>query len=89
MSAYTAIVAEIEALVARRRLSYEVWTIGVTGDPDRRRAEHENSGKDTQRWHQWDDLTALEARTVELRFLNMHMQGGSGGPSDADYVYVF
>lgn len=89
MSSQATIIAAIDSLVANRNRPYETWTIGVTDSPDRRRDEHRNSGKDTQWWRHWNADTEMDARAVEQHFLNKRMQGGTGGPGRADYVYVF
>lgn len=83
-----AIINAIDALVVTPIL-YKTWTIGVTDDLDRRRAEHKRDGKKTSRWRYWNADTERDARAVERHFLARGMQGGSGGAGQADYVYVF
>lgn len=71
----------IENLVS----DYSIWTIGVTDDLVRRKREHGNPAH----WHQWDADTETVARAVEKHFLDKGMKGGTGGPGQADYVYIF
>lgn len=84
------IISEIERLT---RGQYEEWTIGVTDNPDRRRAEHEeeddDDGKRTSRWRDWYADTEDDARDVEEYFIDKGMQGGTGGQGQADFVYIF
>lgn len=77
--------ANIKAAIETIVTDYTIWTIGVTDDPSRRRAEHGNP----THWHQWDADTEQAARNVEAHFLAKGMKGGPGGLGRADYVYIF
>jgi len=82
MSTESGIKAAIEQIVNGR---YSAWTVGVTDNPGRRRAEH----GDPNAWHCWDADSETVARNVENYFLDKGMKGGSGGQGRADYVYIF
>jgi len=64
---------------------YEIWTIGITDDPDRRKKEH----GDPKNWHQWEADTEEIARNVEKHFIVKGMQGASGGGDTPNFVYIF
>ena len=81
MASESAIKASIEAIISVP----SNWTIGVTDDPTRRKAEHGNPSG----WRQWDADTETAARNVESYFIAKGMKGGSGGSGRADYVYIF
>ena len=68
---------------------YEYWTIGVTNDLNRRKAEHINDGENVKHWRGWPADTENIARTVEKYFLDRGMQGGSGGGTRPNRVYIF
>ena len=77
--------SQIQALIEGRVSTYAVWTIGVTDSPTTRKAAHGNP----IRWYQWNADTEQAARNVEAHFIGKGMQGGTGGPGKADYVYIF
>lgn len=77
--------AEIKAAIEGKVTTYSLWTIGVTDDPVRRKAEHGNP----QYWAQWKADSETAARNVEKHFLDKGMKGGGGGGGTADYVYIF
>ena len=77
--------SEIKSAIERIVSHYSVWTIGVTDNPARRKAEHGNPSV----WHNWDADTETAARNVEKYFLDKGMKGGGGGAGRADYVYIF
>lgn len=81
MASESAIKAAIEAII----MAPSNWTIGVTDNPTRRKAEHGNPSN----WHQWDADTETAARNVESYFKAKGMKGGPGGLGRADYVYIF
>jgi len=66
-----------------------IWTIGITDDPVRRKAEHDGQGNDTKHWKDWKADTETIARSVEKQFLDKGMKGGTGGGEHPTYVYVF
>jgi len=75
------IIDEIEKHVK----DYEVWTIGITDDPDRRKGEHDNPTV----WYHWKADTEKIARDVEKHFLDLGMKGATGGGENPNYVYIF
>lgn len=68
---------------------YKIYTIGITDDPDRRKSEHENDGKNVKFWKQWEADSETVARNVEKYFLDKGMKGGTGGDTRGKHVYVF
>jgi hypothetical protein len=68
--------------------NYNLWTIGITDDPTRRKAEHESEGK-VMGWRDWKADTETIARNVERYFLAKGMKGGTGGGEHPTYVYIF
>ena len=64
---------------------YSIWTIGITDDPDRRKAEHKNPTY----WMQWRADTDTMARNVEKYFKDKGMKGDVGGGKTPNYVYIF
>jgi len=80
----------MKAIEAKRGTSaYSAWVIGVTDDPNRRRKEHEDEGRDTRYWTHWKADAETIARVVEMYFLEKGMKGGSGGGAHPAYVYIF
>ena len=77
--------ATIKTAIEKKVRTYASWTIGVTDDLTRRRAEHGNPSP----WHEWDADTETVARNVEAYFIAKGMKGGAGGGGRADYVYIF
>ena len=65
--------------------TYSSWTIGITADPNDRRAEHGNP----EHWKQWKADSETIARKVEEYFLDKGMKGGAGGGENPTYVYIF
>ena len=81
------IIEEIEEYVDS---NYESWRIGITDNPDRRKREHHRDGKDTSMWRHWNAGSDDSARSIELHFQVLGMDGeGGGGDEDSTYVYVF
>jgi hypothetical protein len=68
---------------------YSIWTIGITDDPERRRAEHDNAHDNTKYWMHWKADTETIARNVEKYFLDKGMKGSTGGGEHPIYVYIF
>ncbi len=58
MASETEIKAAIERVIKDK---YSIWTIGVSDNPNRRRAEHRNP----KSWIQWNADTEQAARNVE------------------------
>jgi hypothetical protein len=80
LPAVSEIIAEIERIVR----VYPAWSIGVTGDPDRLRKEHNHIA-----WHCWDAALESTARTVEVYFLKKGMNSAPGSGVNLRYVYIF
>lgn len=78
---------DIEIILRKVILSgdYSLWTIGVTDDPARRRAEH----GDPPKWQHWEADTKTTAINIERYFLEKGMESAGGGPGSSDYVYIF
>lgn len=69
-----------------------IWTIGITDDPERRKADLDRQDENTKHWKDWKADTETIARNVEKHFLDKGMNVGTGG-ADATiaptFVYVF
>ena len=42
--------SELKTAIGLGIADYKIWTIGITEDPKRRKAEHEAEGKDVTYW---------------------------------------
>ena len=73
----------------RGSTSYSSWTVGVTDDPETRKQQHENDGKNVTYWKHWKTDSEQISRDVESHFLDKGMKGGGGGQGKAGYVYIF
>ena len=71
--------------IARGGLGYEAWTIGITDDPGRRKAEHGNPAS----WRSWQADSELTARRVEQGCRDQGMKGSPGGGTAPTSVYNF
>jgi hypothetical protein len=78
-----------QAIEQKTGKNYNIWTIGITDDPGRRKAEHDAKGENTKSWKEWKADTETIARDVEEYFLAKGMKGGIGGGEHPTYVYVF
>jgi hypothetical protein len=81
--------SEIVQAIEQSVTDYKLWTIGITDDPVRRKAEHESKGENTKYWKEWEADSEAIARNVESYFLNKGMKGGTGGGEHPTYVYIF
>ena len=81
MASESAIKVAIEAIIT----APSNWTIGVTDNPSRRKAEHGNPSN----WHQWKADTETAARNVESYFIAKGMKGEVGGGFTPTWVYIF
>ena len=79
------IIREIEGKVK----TYNLWTIGITADPEQRKSQHKSDGENVTSWRQWRADTEQQARNVEKHFLDKGMKGGGGGGQHPTYVYIF
>ena len=68
---------------------YSSWTIGITNDAERRAHEHASRGEDVSRSTYWNAGDERSARRIESHFLDLGMQGDTGGGTNPIYVYVF
>ena len=82
MASESAIKAAIEAKV----FHYSAWTIGVTDNPERRRAEHGNPNV----WYHWEANSEQVARNVEAYFLDkgMNLFWISERPTSVLYLFI-
>jgi len=77
--------SEIIAAIEKRVKTYSAWTIGITDDPERRKAEHDHP----KYWQHWKADSEAIARSVEKYFLDKGMKGAPGGGENPNYVYIF
>jgi hypothetical protein len=66
-----------------------IWIIGITNDPERRKSEHQADGKHVNFWKHWRADSESIARDVEKHFLDKGMKGGGGGGDNPRYIYIF
>ena len=66
-------------------MGYEAWTIGITDQPGRSRAERGNPAS----WRSWQADSEFTARRVEQGCRDQGMKGSPGGGTAATYVYIF
>ena len=71
--------------VASGGLGYAAWTIGITDDPGRSRAEHGNPVG----WRSWQADSEPTTRLIEQTFRDQGMKGSPAGGSAPTYVYIF
>ena len=64
---------------------YSSWTIGVTNNPERQKAEQGNPEK----WYHWETIGEPIARNIEKHFLDKGMKAATGGGDNPNYVYIF
>jgi len=77
--------SEIIAAIEAQAEDYSYWLIGITGDPDRRKTEHNNP----RSWKHWRADSETVARAVEKHFLDAGMNGAAGGNERRpNYVYI-
>ena len=68
---------------------YPSWYIGITDDPDERKADHKSKGVDVSYWRSWPADSESIARRVERHFLDLGMRGDTGGGKTPKYVYIY
>lgn len=66
-------------------VDYEHWYVGITGDPDRREREHGTRNV----WRAWKADSVKDSRVLEKHFLDLGMNGNTGGGINAQYIYVY
>jgi hypothetical protein len=81
--------SEIIQAISLGKTKYEIWTIGITDDPERRKSEHEAQDENVKYWKDWKADTETIARNVEKYFLDKGMKGSTGGGEHPTYVYIF
>lgn len=71
-----------------KKVDYEIWTIGITNNPERRKGEH---GKEhnVKYWRDWKADSENDAREIENHFQDKRVKGGGGGGENPTYVYIF
>jgi hypothetical protein len=83
------IVYVIDYTVRESRSTYSDWRIGITDDPSGRRKRHQDEGRDTRLWKQWEADSETSARSVEAYFIGKGMKGGVDGDTSGSFVYIF
>lgn len=83
------IVYAIDSTVRASLSTYSDWRIGITGDPLGRRKRHQDEGRDTRLWKQWEADSEADARSVEAYFIDKGMKGGVDGDTNGNFVYIF
>lgn len=83
------IVYAIDYTVRESHSTYSDWRIGITDDPSGRRKRHQDEGRDTQLWKQWEADSETDAKSVEAYFIGKGMKGGVDGNTNGNFVYVF
>ena len=68
---------------------YRYWYIGITDNPDERKASHKGKGVDVAHWRSWPASTEDIARRVESHFQRQGMKGDTGGGKTPKYVYIY
>ena len=74
----------LDSIEKLTRLYYSEWSIGVTDDPGKSRAEHLNPDS----WYYWGTETEQQARKMEKYFLDKGMRS-EGLSGKAFYIYIF
>jgi len=83
------IVYVIDYTVRESRSTYSDWRIGITDDPLGKNKQHQDEGRDTRLWKQWEADSETDAKSVEAYFIGKGMKGGDEGDTNGNFVYVF
>ncbi len=83
------IVYEIDSTVRASHSDYSDWRIGVTDDPLGRRKRHQDEGRYTRLWKQWEADGETDARSVEAYFVDKGMKSGVDWDTNGNFVYIF
>jgi hypothetical protein len=83
------IVYKIDSAVRASRSTYSDWRIGITNDPLRSRKRHQDDGRDTRLWKQWEADSESDARSVEAYFVGKGMKNGADWDTKGNSVYIF
>ena len=84
------IIQEIEDYVNKCGGSFSSWYIGIAEDPRDRLFNEHNVNERNGNWIFWPTSSSATARNIERYFLDLGMDGGSGGGdhlSKAVYCY--
>jgi hypothetical protein len=83
------IVYEIDSAVRSSHSDYSDWRIGTTDDPLGSRKRHQDEGRDTRLWKQWEAESEADARSVEAYFVDKGMKTGADWDTKGNSVYIF
>jgi hypothetical protein len=83
------IVYAIDSTVRASHSTYSDWKIGMTDDPLARNRRHQEDGRDTRLWKQWEADSEADAKSVEAYFIDKGMKGGTDGDTNGSFVYIF
>lgn len=78
-----------QRISSAKKKDYSIWTIGITDNPKERKEQHKNEGKDVQFWLEWKTESEADARDIEKYFISKGVNGGTGGITNATFVYIF
>ncbi len=82
-------VYEIDSTVRASHSAYSDWRIGIADDPLDRRKRHQDEGRDTRLWKQWEAESEADARSVEAYFVDKGMKSGVDRDTKGSSVYIF
>ena len=83
------IVYAIDSTVRASQSDCSDWRIGVTDDPVGRRKRHQDEGRYTRLWKQWEADGETDARSVEAYFVDKGMKSGVDWDTNGNFVYIF
>ncbi|MGD0397232.1 MAG: hypothetical protein ABSB26_10075 [Nitrososphaerales archaeon] len=83
------IVYAIESTVRESHSVCSDWRIGITDDPLSRRKRHEDEGRYTRLWKQWEAHSEVDAKSVEAYFIDKGMKSGIDWDANGIFVYIF
>ena len=82
------IVYGIDSTVRSSRSAYSDWRIGTTDDPLGSRKRHQDEGRYTRLWKQWQADSEADARSVEAYFVDKGMKSGVDWGTNGSFVYI-
>ncbi len=82
-------VYEIDSTIRSSRSAYSDWRIGTTDDPPGRRKMHQDEGRYTRLWKQWEADSEADARSVQAYFVDKGMKSGADWGMKGNFVYIF
>jgi hypothetical protein len=83
------IVYKIDSTVRASHSTYSDWRIGITDDPLGSRRRHQDEGRDTRLWKQWEADSEADARSVKAYFVDKGMKNGVDWETKGNSVYIF